>query len=436
MKRFRSLSSLGWLPGSQVVLLVVSLATFAVLSRLIAPDAYAQFAVLAFVYTLCALGTDLSAMGYLLVHGDSPRNRRSAWKSASLSAGSGAAVLLLAFLALNPAPLPLGPPGVLNTAVLLAGLVAQALVQPLRGRMMVERTYSRIAVTDVSATILAYAVTILLASQGGSVTVLCAQLAMTSVLRLIIITILSRRGAVGGFNSSENEAESAVDPLAYGLRVMPLNVASYASRSIDSGVLPLILPAAAAATYSRSYQLIVSPVTQVQLSLGGAIVERLARHTNEPGSGAANFDKRLWLALHSVTFVAAVGLSLCAPFIEHVFFGPKWFHVDLMVSSMAALLPALTMSTYMSWKLQIRADLRHSMTNLAVLMLVPVLAIVLALVGGTVGAVIGLAAGALLQGSCLAVVHRKFLPVRLPTALAQISFEWLVLAALVGFRLL
>ncbi len=72
---------------------------------------------------------------------------------------------------------------------------------------------------------------------------------------------------------------------------MPLNVASYASRSIDSGVLPLILPAAAAATYSRSYQLIVSPVTQIQLSLGGAIVERLARHSSRGGPEGARFDK-------------------------------------------------------------------------------------------------------------------------------------------------
>ncbi len=76
-------------------------------------------------------------------HGFPPRTRRlsseqeirveeARWVSAS----AGAAVLLVAFLALTLAPLPLGPPGEVNTLILVLGLMAQALVQPLRGRMM------------------------------------------------------------------------------------------------------------------------------------------------------------------------------------------------------------------------------------------------------------------------------------------------------------
>ncbi|MBT2502715.1 oligosaccharide flippase family protein [Curtobacterium sp. ISL-83] len=421
-------------------MLIVSLTTFAILSRLIGPVAYAQFAVLAFVYTICALATDLSAMGYLLVHGDTPHHRRAAWKSALTSAACGLVILLIALLALSFAPLPQGPPGPVNMAVLGTGLVTQALVQPLRGRMMIGRSYARIATSDVIATVIAYGITVAIATRSASVTVLCVQLALTSLLRLVIFAALSPRNSRGPRTSVKSDLRdglsTSVDPFRYGLQVMPLNVASYASRSIDSGILPLILPATAAATYSRSYQLIVTPITQVQLSLGGAIVERLARHESSTPEDRTRFDKRLWTALHALTFTAALVLSVSASLIQKVFFGPGWFHVDLMVASMAALLPSLALSSYMSWKLQIRADFRHSIVNLVVLMLVPFLAILLAAIAGTTGAVIGLIVGALTQAGCLAVLHRKFLPVSLRAALAQIAIEWLVLAALVFVRLL
>lgn len=435
MKKLPRISTLGWLPVSQAGVMVVSLTAFAFLSRLIGPEAYAQFAVLAFVYSICALVTDFSAMGYLLVHGDSAATRRASWVSAVSSSFSGVIVLAAVLAAMSFAPLPLGPPGFANSAILVAGLVAQALAQPIRGQLMLRRDYPQIATTDFLATLVAYGTTILVATRTESVTVLCMQLTLTSVLRLLLLRLMLRRHRTADDRLDRARSGRSAEAFAYGLRVMPLNVAAYASRSIDSGVLPLILPAAAAATYARSYQLIVSPITQVQLSLGGAIVERIARHETSSPDERNRFDKRLWLTLHAVTLFAAVALSLCSPLIKAVFFGPGWLHVDLFIASMGVLLPALTLSTYMSWKLQVRANLRHSLMNLTILMLVPSFAIVAALLAGTTGAVVGLAVGALTQGCCLALVHRRSLPVTLRYALAQIVLEWLVLGSLVALRL-
>jgi hypothetical protein len=111
-------------------------------------------------------------------------------------------------------------------------------------------------------------------------------------------------------------------------------------------------------------------------------------------------------------------------------------HVALMISTMALLLPSLTLSSFMSWKLQIKAELRHSLLNLGVLLLVPMLAIVLGLLYSTNGALIGLALGALVQGLALATLHRSLLPVTLKYAVVQILVEWAVLAALLGVRFL
>jgi len=438
MSRFGKSLSVGWLPVSQALSLIASLAAFAVLSRELGPASYAQFAVFVFVYTMAALATDFSAMGFLLVHGVSRSLGRAAWSSSVVSATAGAVVLTAALLLLSFLELPTGPPRPLDVFILVCGLVAQSLIQPLRGKLMVFRRYPTIAVIDVGATFVGFGSAIFLASQIHSVTVLCAQLALTSIARLLLTIVLS---VVVGRKDARESAEAIIsgtaletpNPFRYGLKVLPLNVASYASRAIDSGTLPLILPVGAAAAYARSYQLIVTPVTQVQLSLGGAIVERMARRAAQPDDDGT-FDKRVWKALHLVTFLAAIVLSVSAPILEAIFFGPGWVHVALMISSMALLLPSLTLSSFMSWKLQIRAKLRHSLLNLGVLLLVPMLAIVLGLLFSTNGALIGLALGALVQGLALATLHRSLLPVTLRHAVIQIVVEWTVLAVLLLVR--
>lgn len=440
MSRFGKSLSLGWLPASQALSLIASLAAFAVLSRELGPASYAQFAVFVFVYTMAALATDFSAMGFLLVHGVSGSLRRAAWSSSLVSAAAGVVVLSGALFLLSFMDLPTGPPRAVDVFILVSGLVAQALIQPLRGQLMVFRRYPTIAVTDVGATLVGFGSAIFLAAQIHSVTVLCVQLALTSVARLVLTLALSilvgrKVSPDAGKGTVAGTVLEAPNPFRYGLKVLPLNVASYASRAIDSGTLPLILPVGAAAAYARSYQLIVTPVTQVQLSLGGAIVERMARRAAQPGDDGT-FDKRVWKALHLVTFAAAIVLSLGAPVLEAVFFGPGWVHVALMISSMALLLPSLTLSSFMSWKLQIKAELRHSLLNLGVLLLVPMLAIVLGLLYSTNGALIGLALGALVQGLALATLHRSLLPVTLKYAIVQILVEWAVLAALLGVRFL
>lgn len=440
MSRFGGSLSIGWLPASQALSLLASLGAFAVLSRELGPASYAQFAVFVFIYTMAALATDFSAMGFLLVHGTSRSLRRAAWSSSAVSAAAGGVVLTAALFFLSFMQLPTGPPQALDIVILVSGLVAQSLIQPLRGQLMVFRKYPIIALTDVGATFAGFGVAIFLASQIHSVTVLCAQLALTSVVRLLLTLALSAvRARRGDLEATERlgagTAEVAPNPFRYGLKVLPLNVASYASRAIDSGTLPLILPVGAAAAYARSYQLIVTPITQVQLSLGGAIVERMARRASRPGEDG-KFDKRVWKALHVVTFLAAIALSVGAPVLESVFFGPGWVHVALMISSMALLLPSLTLSSFMSWKLQIKAELRHSLLNLSVLLLVPMLAIVLGLLYSTNGALIGLASGALIQGLALATLHRSLLPIPLRHAVLQIISEWVVLAALLLVRFL
>ena len=430
------LHRLGWLPLSQAFSLVLSLVGFAVLSRLLGSASYAQFAVLVFVYTLSSLATDLSAQGYVLVHGSSQWTRRAANRSALLSGVAGAILLALVLLFLNRLPLPLGPPTIVEMLLLLVSLVFQSAVQPVRGSLLVQRHYGRAASSDIISTAAGFAGSVALALHVHSPVVLCAQLAIVSVIRYMVARAVLVRSMRESFEEDFGRSTNDQGPIAFGLRVLPLNVASYASRSIDSGILPFILSPAAAASYARSYQLIVTPITQVQLSLGGVIVERLATHARSSLSATADLPKRIWRVLSLTTFGSGLLLSVAAPAIQDIFFGPGWFHVRVTIAAMACILPAMTLSAFIGWQLQVAGDVRSALVNLTVLMLVPFLAILGGVLFAQDGALVGLVLGALVQGIALAIAHRVLLPEGLKRSLIQIIVEWLVLFFLFAYALI
>lgn len=171
---------------------------------------------------------------------------------------------------------------------------------------------------------------------------------------------------------------------------MPLNVASYVSRSLDSAILPAFIPATAAAAYARSYQVVVTPVTQLQLSLGPAILERLARARD--GSNEDALLSRTWRLLMVATGSASVVIGALSMVIADVLFGPGWPQASVFVAGMVCGLPALTVVVFCSWRLQLRGELQRSVRHLLVMLLPPVLVIAVATQFGPQGAVATLAA--------------------------------------------
>jgi O-antigen/teichoic acid export membrane protein len=428
----------GWQPSGQAIIVLLSFASFAALSRLLGPSPYAQFAVYLFVYTIVGIVTDFSAMNYVLVHGPSSRVLQLARRSALASACSGVLLIAVGFLLLTALSklLPAGAPNLDDGFLLAAGIAAQALLGVPRALMLTAGMYRSTAVTDVVSSILGFAASIATAAAHPDVTALVVQVAVTAVARVALSAIIGRKALAA--TAAEREAgDTDLDPrsaLRFAARLIPVNAASYISRSLDSALLPLILPAATAASYVRSYQFIVVPTTQLQIALGGVILERMANAKRVSTEALRAFERRLWRLVSSATFLAGCALSLLSSLIVDVFFGSGWPHAATFIAAMACLLPALTQSTFVTWKLQLEGNKRHSIVTFAILVMTPLLATVLALAFGYEGALLGLVLGAVLQSIALIALLPGLSPLPSRRMALEMVGQWAVLVGLLLVR--
>lgn len=396
---------MGWLALGQICVMGTSTVGFAVLARTVGPVPFATFATLIFIFTVCSLATDLSPQGFLLVHGHGPRQRSAAVRSAAVSAVLGGSIVLLLSLYAAPAitsnPVSFYVAGVLSLAV-----VFQTLGQLSRAYLLIGRCYARAAGIDVVAALVSVTFAVVISFYAPGVWLLCAQLAVYSATRLIGMWAFGADVATtieGGLEGPEWK-----QAVRYGVRVLPLNVSSYLSRALDSGFLPAFLPSVAAASYARSFQVIVAPMSQVQLSVGGAILERLSRSDREGRLEEAS--TRVWKSLLLLGAACSVTIAAGSTLLANVLFGDGWPMARVFIAAMSCAIPGLFVAMYYSWRLQLVASARRSVGQLLIALLSPVGVLGGAQLWGTQGALAALVAMALVTPSTMAQLQFDLLP--------------------------
>lgn len=398
--------AIGWLPVGQLVSLGLSTIGFAVLARLLGPAPFATYATALFVFTVVSLATDLSSQGFILVNGANANVVRVGWRIVVLSSTVGGitAALIIPLVVWRVLERPLG---IVETTLLATALCIQQLGQVPRARLLIARGYRTIALVDVAAILGSVVVSIGLGLHTSSVLVLTSQIWLLALIRTAGLVVGSMRLPLPVAETSRemNFASAA----RYGLQVMPINVAGYLSRSLDSGLLPGVLPASAAAAYARSYQLVVAPLMQVQLSLGGPIVARLARASTSARTGVA---VGIWRFLILLAVAASLVGSLASGLIASLIFGPSWPQANVMIAGMAAILPGSATVMVISWLLQIEPTARGSVRHLVALVVGPICIIAAGAEWGAQGAIATLViSGLFTPGLVLAANWRLLGPV-------------------------
>jgi O-antigen/teichoic acid export membrane protein len=397
-----TLKRTAWLPAAQILSLIITTGVFAVLARHLGPEPFARFAVIVFVFTVTSLVLDLSPAGFLLVYGDDARIRKMAQKSATISTLAGIAVLPSAMLLLG-GHLPGGPVRLPEVALLTSALAAQFLTQVPRAVLVTNRRYWQIAAIDVGALAASSALAIALVLLRPSGLILIFQLASMAYLRLGA-TILLGRQLKPSVPSRPPHPEAS--SWQFGSAAIPLNVASYASRSIDSGLMPFAVPAALAATYARTFQVVVAPISQAQLSLGPVLIRHLALNR-----GSENASKRVLLVVLIAGSAIASGLILFAPVIDRFLFGPRWDSVQECVRAMAMCVPGLMSTAVLSWLRQLSPRFAHSIIHLGLVTSAPAIVLFTAYTSGFSAALIALPiASGMAVPALLTVLHSDVLP--------------------------
>ena len=416
---------------SQMGVLLLSTLVFAILARMLGPGAFGEFAGIIFVFGVSSLLADLAPQAFLLVHGISERNYSAARLCALISWTSSSALLLI-MVALYRSFSSVSSYDFTTCLLLVVGLACQFGMQPPRALMVVGHRYGALAFSDIFGTFLGSLVAVLLAMRGvGGLHVLTVQLVLSLAVRQLMVHISIRISQLRPARAVGDSGSSLREGIRFGISVIPLNVGSYLTRSLDSGLMPLLLPHTVAGVYARSYQLVVVPVSQLQLAVGPWVLGRLGGAVRDNRQSNHPIFVKVWLALSTVSTAAALAISLTAPLIASIVFGHGWSHADLMLTCMAATLPSLACNTYFAWMTQVFPRKNASIAHLGAVLIAPVSALVGAGTAGLAGALIALVGvGGLLQPVVLSYVHREVLPASRQKFCFLIFFQWLVPASL------
>ncbi|MDQ0078490.1 oligosaccharide flippase family protein [Arthrobacter oryzae] len=425
----RLVRKFGWLPASQACVFILSTSGFAVLAHILGPTEFARFATVILLFSVSALVTDLSPQSYTLVHGPTADVIKTARRLATISGLLGVSFMSFAVLA-AASLIPGGPLSAIEFAFLVIALIAQIGMQVQRAVLVSKARFGAIALSDVGSTLVGIAMALILAVSPFEELALAGQLGATAVAKVLGIWLASREIAQPPQTDNARRLWPAV---RYGLRVVPLNIASYLGRALDSGILPSLVPAAAAAGYARSYQIAVVPITQLQLSLGPAILNHLSNAKRENLTDREPPNKALWMWMSRIIFISALSICASAMVIEVVIFGPKWPMVHVTIVAMASCLPGIAMASYGSLTLQLNGGRRRTVAHFCTVVGTPIAVILAAALGSFAEAVSTLVVvGGLVQPLLLSLVHNKEFSAPIKTAVT-VAGQWFALAAIFYF---
>lgn len=312
--------------ASQLIRLVIMLASTVLLARLISPDSYGLFAMVA---ALVALADVLRDMGLSMVALRSP-DLTSGQKSNLfwLSVLSGFVLAAAVFLA---APLVSGfysePALVGVTEILAVTFLINSIAAQFRVQINRDMRFGVLALTDLVPYAGGFVVALILALRGAQYWALTWQLVTVAVLTLIMSMSLAR-----WFPGLPRRGQRMRKLLTFGSAYVGSQLVTYGMRNADSIAIGRVWGPVALGPYDRAYQLMMIPINNVISPLGRVAIPVMARVR---GVQFATFSELAHLAIAYLTvgpYLLVAGLS--SPLVL-VLLGPQWSAAVPLLSILA-----------------------------------------------------------------------------------------------------
>jgi hypothetical protein len=416
------------LPSSQLMALALSVLASSILAQRLGPAPFAHFAGFLFVFTVSSLLTDLAPQSFLLVRGYNSDTLRAARRIARKTGGASAAALAVGLTMYSE----VSGYAYLTASWLLLGTTAtltQSLAQPSKAVLLLKRRYWASGIVEVAAVAVGAVVAFASVRDPG-----LRHVALATQLSAVMI---SRWALLIGLTWNTREpvgigADLEGDCVRFGLQVMPLSLAGFLGRTLDSGLMPTLLGAGASGTYARCSQLIVTPVNQAQLSLGGVILSKLGASARLGRRPNDRLMKRAWMLATLLSVSLGIVISALAIPISTLFFGPLWPAAPDCIRAMATTLPSMAWCAYFALVAQTFPSKASIRQHFVVLLIGPLSALLGAHIqGGLTGALLGLVIGAgVLQPTILLVVHRTRTPWPAVALVPSVILAWVPLSLL------
>jgi O-antigen/teichoic acid export membrane protein len=373
--------------GGQVVRIGVQVASVVVLSRLLSPSDYGVVAMVVAVIGVGELLRDFVLSSAAIQAKTLSRGQQSNlwWINTGLGAALALATAAFAPLIAHVYDEPeiVDVARVLGLTFLLNGFAGQY-----RADLVRAMRFSRLALLDVVAPVVGFALALVLALNGAGYWALVAQqLAQAAVLALALCV------SAGWWPSMPDRHAPVGSMLRFGGNLVATQVVGYVANNADSFVIGRQYGAADLGVYNRGYQLVTTTLSQLRVPTTTVALPVLSRIQEDRVRFGA-YVQRGQVVL-GYTLVAGVALLAgTAEPVVHLALGPTWSEVTPVVRLLAIAGGMQTLAYVGYWVYLSRALTGDLLRYSSVMAVVKIAAIVVGSQWGYVGVAAGIAVAA------------------------------------------
>ncbi|GEK21483.1 lipopolysaccharide biosynthesis protein [Cellulomonas xylanilytica] len=317
-----------WTVLGQGVRTIVLLVSTVVLARLLDPD---DFGVMAVVTSVVAFGELVYGLGLTTAaarEANLSRAQRSNlfWVNTALGVVMAAVAYGLAGPLSDLFDMPTLQPAlmVVSGTFVVNGLAAQF-------RAEINRTlrFRALMIVDTVPTVLGFTAALAVATTQRTIWVLVAQYLVIALTGCLLAVVLAR-----WLPGLPSRAAKIGDLLRYGIGLFGTQIVAYFTRNVDNYAIGYVWGAAPLGVYSRAYQLLMAPMSQISAPLTRVYVPILSRVASDLGRHlryvrlVATIPEVLLGSLYAIAAGAASPLIL-------ILFGERWMEMVPVFQALA-----------------------------------------------------------------------------------------------------
>lgn len=212
-----------------------------------------------------------------------------------------------------------GQPGLVPIVLSLAGifLVSGANTQ-FRADLTRSMRYGKLALSDVVSQFAGVAVAIVLAAAGIGIWALVAQQITVAVVALSMNVIATRW--IPGW---PRRGVSLRKFFSYGTHLFATQTLTYFTKNVDNVVIGVFSGPVALGLYSRAYQLLMTPLNQINAPMTGVALPVLSRLQDDDDRFLHYLKQAQFVGTYVTATVFAIAAGVSGPLVL-VLFGPDW----------------------------------------------------------------------------------------------------------------
>lgn len=326
--------------GSQLVKLVVQIGTTAVLARLLSPSEFGLVAMVIPFVTFLQLLQDAGLASITVQRPDITSEQVGVlfWTNVAV-----AAVLTVLLMLMAPAIAAFyGDPRLTPIAIAFAALLVPA-ASSVQHRALLQRALNfRVLVAiDIGMQLAATAVSISMAWAGFGPWALVGHTAALTLAQIPLLWIVHpwRPGRPRGFAGARELIRS-------GSQIAGYNLLNFLARNVDNVLIGKVWGDAAVGLYGRAFNLMLTPIWQINAPLGAVALPMLSRLADQP----ARYRSAYRQVLEKLLLLTVPGIAVlvtASDAVVTVLFGRQWLEAAPILSALgvAALVQPVNFST-------------------------------------------------------------------------------------------